>query len=171
MPGKDRVYVLSLEKHYDSFLPDFEIVEDDVMDVVKSQAVTNMLAERSFEIRDTLQAVLETGKSFKEAVAPLGWTVETTEEFDLSTGLDSEFADPLNAAGVNAEEGELCRPVPVEGGMLFAYVAQRASTDPSVGMAAVRDELVSGLTRVRARRLTSGWQDDLMDEADLQLNQ
>lgn len=170
VPGKDKVYVISLEQRYESFLPDFETVEKEAMDAAKEQAVTDELAKRSLEIRDTLAAVLDTGKSFKDAVAPLGFTVETTEEFDLSAPLDNEYADQLISAGINAEQGDLCDPVPVEGGMLFAYVAQRSSTDPEVGMAAVRDELISGLSRVRSQRLAAGWQDALMDEADFELN-
>ncbi|QHI68757.1 SurA N-terminal domain-containing protein [Tichowtungia aerotolerans] len=171
VPGKDKVYVISLEQRYASFLPDFETVESQVMEAASSKAVTETLAERSLEISDTLSAVLESGKSFKDAVVPLGLPVKATQEFDLSTQLDNEYADELVSAGINAKQGELCRPVPVDSGVLFAYVAQRTSTDPEIGMAAVRDELINGLSGVRAQRLAAGWQAALMEEADLQLNQ
>jgi peptidyl-prolyl cis-trans isomerase D len=170
VPGRDKVYVISLEQRYESFLPDFETVETEAMEAARSRAVTDALAQRSLEIRDTLLTVLESGKSFKEAVAPLGLPVETTGEFDLSGQLDNEYAEPLISVGINAEQGELCRPVPVEDGVLFTYVAQRSSTDPAIGMAAVREELISGLSRVRSQRLAAGWQDALMDEAEFEIN-
>lgn len=169
VPGKDTVYVLSLDQRYESFLPEFELVEDDVMEATKAQAVNEALADRSLEVRDTLAVVLEGGKSFKEAVAPLGLTVHTTEEFDMSTSSDDEYADQLIATGIDAEEGELCTPVPVADGVLFSYLAQRIVSDPELGMAAVREELVDALGSVQSRRLAESWTAALMEEADLQL--
>ena len=171
IPGKDKVYVISLEQRYESFLPEFDIVEDKAMEAAKNSAVTEALAKRSMEIRDTLAAVLETGKSFKDAVAPLGLPVEATEEFDFSSMLDHKYASQFAAAGIDAEQGELCTPAPVEEGVLFSYVAQRKASDTELGLSAMRDEMISGLSGMRAQRLAASWQAALMEEANLELNQ
>jgi hypothetical protein len=197
--GTDRVYVISLDKRFEPFVPEFEAAKDDVMAATKSRAVVDALGKRSEEIYDTLKADLESGKSFKEAVAVLDLSVETTEAFSLSSvmeseygsqliamalldpsiqtiyqyglaaSLDSDYANQLVAAGLNAREGELCTPDFVPGGVLFTYLAQRKASDPELGMAAVHDQLVSVLSSIGSQRMNASWQTALMNEANLQL--
>jgi len=164
--GKDAVYVLSLEKQYSSFLPDFEVVEEQVMDAARAQAVANALSDRSLELQGTVSAALAAGTSFEESMKAYNLKIETTEEFDVTSELDNEHADILVPICLNTQQGELCRPVPVKEGVLIAYVAERKSTDINVGLPGIRQELVAGLSQGRVRQLASDWQGALLSKAN-----
>jgi peptidyl-prolyl cis-trans isomerase D len=165
--GKSSVYVLSLEQRYESFLPEFDVVEDEAMEAARRQAVSKALAEKVLEIKDAVAAAVAAGAGFEEAVKPFGLTVQRTDEFDLTTGLDNPYADTLIPLCLNASEGTVCDPAPVSGGVLIAFVAERKSTDIDVGLPAVRQELIQGMERIRMQQLVAGWQISLLDEANL----
>ena len=164
--GKDSVYVLSLEKRYPSFLPDFEVVENDVMEAARAQAVTDAVSARATELQEILTAALAAGGGFEEALKPYKLKIETTEEFDVTTELTNDYANILIPICLNTQQGELCQLVPVEEGILIAYVAERQSTDAEVGLPAIRQELITGLSQNRVRQLTEDWQASLLDEAN-----
>ena len=163
--GKDSVYVLSLEQQYPSFLPDFEVVEDQVMEAARAQAVSEAVSVRATELQETLSAALAAGDTFKDAIKPYGLNIETTEEFDVTTELTNDYANVLIPICLNTQQGELCQPVPVEEGILLAYVAERKSIDAELGLPAIRQELVAGLSQNRVRQLTQDWQASLLDDA------
>lgn len=168
--GQDSVYVISLEQRYESFLPGFDAVEKEAAEAARSRAVSDAVAERAIEIQDALTKALEAGTAFAEAVKPFGLAVETTAEFDVRSELDDPYAEVLVPSCVMVPQGALCEPVPVEDGVLFAAVARRTQTDAELGLPAMREELVSGLSRIRSQRLAADWQDGLIREADLKLN-
>ncbi|MCC7299966.1 MAG: SurA N-terminal domain-containing protein [Verrucomicrobia bacterium] len=163
--GKDTVYVLSLEQRLASFLPTFDVVADEVTQVARKQAVSKALAERAMEIEQAVAKAMGTGAGFKTAVTPFGLKVQTTAEFDLSTKLKDQYADTLVQICLNVQQGKLCAPAPVETGVLLACVTSRISTDADVGLPAIRQELVEGLSRNRAQRLAAAWQESLLSEA------
>jgi hypothetical protein len=167
--GKDSVYVISLEQRYESFLPGFEIVENEVTEAARARAEAEAGATRVMEVRAAIADALKTGSDFKAAVEPYGVDVQTTQEFDLTTPPGTDYDEALMRASVNVEQGELCQIVPVEEGALFAYVSQRTAIDSDIGLPALRDELISGLSGVRERRLTADWQKQLAEEANLQI--
>ena len=164
--GKDSVYVLSLEQQYPSFLPSFEVVEDNVMEAAHAQAVAEAVSERAEELQETLTAALAAGDAFEEALKPYQLNIETTEEFDVTTELTNDYANVLIPICLNTQQGELCQPAPLEEGILIAYVAERKSTDVELGLPAIREELVAGLSQNRVRQLTQDWQESLLKEAN-----
>lgn len=164
--GKDTVYVLSLEQRYPSFIPSFETVEKQVMSAAREQAVVKALAERAYEVKTAVEKALAAGTGFKAAVTPFGFKVQTTPEFDYSAELKDPYADTLVSLCLNVPQGALCAPAPVKDGVLLAYVNSRKSTDEASGLPAIRQELVDSLSRSRAQRLASAWQDALLKEAD-----
>ena len=165
--GKDSVYVLSLEQRYPSFLPDFEIVKDDVMEAARAQAVSEALSARAVELQETLTAALAAGDTFESALKPYQLNIETTEEFDITTELTNDYANVLIPICLNTQEGELCEPVPMEEGILIAYVAERKSIDAELGLPAVRQELVAGLSQNLVQQLIQDWQESLLKEANI----
>ncbi|MEI7850618.1 MAG: SurA N-terminal domain-containing protein [Kiritimatiellales bacterium] len=162
--GKDTVYVMSLEQRYPSFVPTFEAVEKEVMDTAREDAVTKALAERALEIEKAVAEATKAGTSFKDAVKPFGLKVQTTPEFDITTELKDKYAQTLVGLCVNVPQGKLCAPAPAKEGVLLAYVSSRKSTDADVGLPAIRQELVDGLSRGRSQRLASAWQGSLLTE-------
>ncbi len=162
--GKDTVYVLSLNQKLPSFLPAFDAVEKQVMDAAREQAIVKALAERAIELEKTIAKAMAAGTGFKDAVKPLGLKVQTTPEFDITTELKDKYANTLVAICLNVQQGKLCKPAPVEDGVLLACVTGRKSTDEAAGLPALRQELVAGLTRSRAQRLASAWQESLLIE-------
>ncbi|MBC8207138.1 MAG: SurA N-terminal domain-containing protein [Kiritimatiellales bacterium] len=167
--GKESVYVISLEKRYESFLPGFDIVEKEVTKAARARAAAEAGAARVLEIRDAVAAALKNGSDFKTAVKPYGVKVQTTDEFDLTSLSENKYAEQLVQAGVSTPQGELCQIVPVEGGVLFSSVAQRKVVDAEIGLPAIRNELVKGLSNVRAQRLAADWQEQVMKEANVQM--
>jgi peptidyl-prolyl cis-trans isomerase D len=164
--GRDSVYVLSLEKRYPAFVPEFSAVEKEVTAAAREQAVSKALAERAVEVEKAVSASLEKGADFKTAIKPFGLAVKTTPEFDLSTELKDKYAETLVQGCLNVQQGGLCKPAAVDGGVLLAYVASRKSTDMELGLPVVRDELVYSLSRSRAQRLAAAWQQSLLIEGD-----
>ncbi len=164
--GQDTIYVLSLEKRYPSFLPEFEVVEDRVMEVARVQAVSEAVSARAVEVEETVTASLAAGSSFEEALKPYSLNIETVPEFDVTTELTNDYANILIPICLNTQQGELCQPVPMEEGVLIAYVAERKSTDIDVGLPAVRQELIAGLSRNRVQQLAQAWQETLLIEAN-----
>jgi len=163
--GKDTVYVMSLEQRYPSFVPTtFEAVEKEAMEAVREDAVTKALAERALEIEKVVAEATKAGTSFKDAVKPFGLKVQTTPEFDITTELKDKYAQTLVGLCVNVPQGKLCAPAPAKEGVLLAYVSSRKSTDADVGLPAIRQELVDGLSRGRSQRLASAWQGSLLAE-------
>jgi hypothetical protein len=160
--GKDMVYVLSLEQRYPSFLPTFETVEKEVTAKAREQAVVSALAEKAMDIQKALASALKAGTPFKTAVKPFLLTVKTTPEFDYSTELKDPNADTLMSLCLNTQQGELCQPAPVKDGVLLAYVESRKSTSEEAGLPAIRQDLVESLSRSRAQRLASAWQESLL---------
>lgn len=167
--GKDSVYVLSLEQRYESFLPGFEAVEKEAIETARAQAASRLAATRTQEIRDAVSDALAAGTGFKDAVKLYDVDVKTTEEFDLTSRLEEDYAEQLIQASITVAQGQLAPVVPVEEGAMLVYVVQRTSVDAEVGMAAIRDRLINGLSDSRAQRLASDWRDELMKEADLQV--
>ncbi|MEI8205502.1 MAG: SurA N-terminal domain-containing protein [Kiritimatiellales bacterium] len=162
--GKDTVYVLSLEQRYPSFVPTFAAVEKEVMEAVRENAVTKALAERAIEIEKAVAEATKAGAGFKEAIKPFGLKVQTTPEFDVTTELKDKYAEMLVGLCINVPQGRLCAPAPAKEGVLLAYVSSRKSTDADVGLPAIRQELVDGLSRGRSQRLASAWQASLLTE-------
>ena len=162
--GKDTVYVLSLNQRYASFIPTFDAVESEVTKAARERAVDKALAERAVEIEKAVMKSMDAGSGFKAAVAPFGLKVQTTSEFDFSTELKDKYAETLAGLALNVQQGKLCAPASVEGGVLLVYVTSRKATDEAAGLPAVRQELINGLTRNRAQRLASAWQASLLTE-------
>jgi len=165
--GKDTVYVLSLVQHYPSFIPSFDAVEEQAMTAARERAAARALAARARDIQDAVEQALAAGTGFRDAVSPFGLSVQTTPEFDLSAELNDPYADTLIRLCLNVQQGGLCGPAPVEDGVLFAYVAARTATDLDTGLPALREELVAGLSRNRAQRLASAWQESLLEQGTL----
>jgi len=165
--GKDTVYVLSLEQHYPSFIPAFDAVEEEAMKAARERAAARALTARARDIQDAAEQALEAGTGLREAVRPFGLRVQTTPEFDLSSELDDPYADTLIRLCLNVQQGGLCEPASVKEGVLLAQVVSRTATDMDIGFAALREELVAGLSRNRAQRLASAWQEALLEKGAL----
>ncbi len=164
--GKDSVYVIFLEQRYPSFLPGFEVVEDNVMEAAREQAVSEAVSDRAVELQATLTAALAAGDTFEDALKPYKLDIETTEEFDITTELTNDYANVLIPICLNTQQGELCLLVPMNDGILIATVAERKSVDAELGLPAIRQELVEGLSQNRILQLTQDWQESLLKEAN-----
>lgn len=167
--GRDSVYVISLEKRHPSFLPSYSAVTKEAAEAAKAKAVAEKIEARQQEISTAVSEALAAGTDFKTAMAPYGLTIESTEEFDLTSELDNEYADILIPISISVAQGDLCEVVPVEQGALIAYVAQRTSMDVEAGLPLVRDDIISGFAGERSQRMAKDWQDKLMLEADLKI--
>lgn len=165
--GRDSVYVMTLEQRYESFLPEFDAVEDKVMEAALNQAIAQTLAQKALELQSDITESLSAGKTFADVVGSYGLSVETTPEFDVSEELTFNYADELVSATLNVAQGVVGTPVPLAEGVLLSCVKKRESMDAELGLFAMRDELVGALSSARSQRLVSDWLDALIAEANL----
>jgi peptidyl-prolyl cis-trans isomerase D len=167
--GETAVYVLSLEQRYPAFVPPFDSVKEDVKKAAREQAVIKALALRATEIRDAVAKALESGTTFKSAVAPFGLKIQTPPEFDFSSEINDPYAEALSRVCPNARQGELCELFPVKEGVLLANVRSRQSLDAATNMPQeLRQELIGQLSGPRAQRLVSAWQATLLKDAEFE---
>jgi hypothetical protein len=165
--GQDFVYVLSLVKRYPSFLPGFDAVEEQAIQVARNIAVQEALAKRADKLNDELAAAMADGKSFDQLVADLGLSVQKTDEFTAESRPEMDHADSILSVCLNRQEGEFCEPVLMSDGVLLAYVAQRVSDDMTVGLPPLRPRLINALQQYRSRQLFSDFGAELMLDADV----
>jgi hypothetical protein len=163
--GRDTVYVISLVKKLDSFLPDFDVVRDDVVEAAKFAAAEKAYVEKAEQIHAEIGQALETGTGFTNAVARFNLEVTKTEPFDNSTPLEDEFGQQLKGAAVRCSEGSLTDLVATRDQFLVAYVSEKVPGDEATALPGMRSELVRNLTNEKSVRLVAAWQDALMDEA------
>lgn len=164
--GRESAYVLSLERRFESFVPDFDVVQDEVRKAALEYAVRERLVQRAMEVHAAAVEAAFEGRSFRDAVAAFDLESVRTPQFSLTGDeLDDPFAYELISLSLDAGEGWVSEPEPVEGGVLIVHVAQRVSLDPEEDLPEWRDELVAGLEQNRARQLVSGWRESVLAEA------
>jgi len=163
--GRDFVYVLSLSKKLDSFLPSFDVVRDDATEAAKLAADEEAFIEKAEEIQKAIQAALEKGTSFADAIAQYKLESKTTEPFNIASTLEDEFGEQIKQAAAYAEQGKTTDLISIPNGFLVAYVAKKVPGDEATALPPMRAELVGNIGRNKANLLVATWREDLLKEA------
>jgi peptidyl-prolyl cis-trans isomerase D len=166
--GRDTVYVLSLSKKYDSFLPSFDNVRDDATEAAKITADEKAYAEKAEQIQADLQTALKAGTSFEDAIKPFKLELQKTAPFNVTTTLEDEFGSDIKANAILLEQGTLTELISTPNEFIVAYVAEKVPGDAEATLPAMRAELASRLSNDKASRLVAAWREALLEEADFE---
>lgn len=154
----------------DSYLVEYAILhapdilqEGDMPDGNKHNNVEADLAAKALAIREAVTAGLADGKSFEQSVAGLGVEVSVAEPFTGLSGSSSTnlVVRALAQAVANHKQGELSDPVPIDEGLVVAYLKTRAPADPST-FDAYQPEIASAMLNRRAQAHFRDWQEALL---------
>ncbi|HEY5653189.1 MAG TPA: peptidylprolyl isomerase [Pontiella sp.] len=166
--GRDTIYVISLQKKLESFLPAFEVVKADATEAAKIVAAEKAYLEKATTIHAEIQEAIQGGSSFSDAVAKYSLEVKTTAQFDASTPIEDEFGDKIRSATIQNDEGTLVDLIDTPDELLVAYIASKEIADEAVTLPAMRDELKDSIRSEKATLLVQSWQESLFEEANFE---
>jgi hypothetical protein len=163
--GRDFVYVLSLVKKYDSFLPSFDIVREAATEAAKLAAAETAYIEKAGQVHGEIQTALKAGTPFAKAIAKQKLDLKTTESFNITSRLEDEFGQEIKAATARFDKGKLTGLIPTPDEFLVAYIAEKVPGDEAVALPGLRAELASSIGNDKSTRLVAAWRAGLLDEA------
>ena len=157
--GEKNVYLIALDRKTDARIPAFDEVKAEALEAAREKAAFDALQSKADEILTAVKAAVKSGKSFESALAPFKLKATTTEPFTIASGAETESDtfQTLMRAAINRNEGEVMDAMPVTGGMLIGFVAQRKPADHAT-LAAIRGDIVQFLKKRRGDMLFAEWQ-------------
>lgn len=152
------VHVLRLVRHIPPRVPEFNEVAERVRVDARADAVQQALRAKA-------EALRATGARFVEAAEALGFKVEKPAPFTLQDGLQgSDDAQPIMAAVVYANAGEIVEPIPVmDGRWIVARLAERVAA-PAADRKTASADLMRMLGQERQRQMVNLWEETLVRE-------
>ena len=164
--GRDVVYVLSLVKKYDSFLPKFDAVREDATESAKMAAAEKAYVEKAEQVHAEIEAALKAGTAFADTLSTYKMEMKTTEPFNVTSNLEDEFGQDIQTAAARFDQGTLTGLIATPNEFLVAYIAEKNPGDEAVALPGLREELANGIARDKSARLVAAWREGLLDEAD-----
>ena len=161
--GQDNVYVAYLSKIIPPRVPTFDEAKDRVLTQARRKAAIDAMIAKSTVVRDAAIAGLAKGQSFADALRDQGVDVQKTDSFTGLSGSSSkdDVIQALVQAVVAYNQGEVAEPIPLEDGIVVAFVASRQPADAS-SFDAYRDEIAEAIRGRRAQGLFMDWQASLL---------
>ncbi len=163
--GRDTVYVITLQKKLPSFVPAFDVVKDDATESAKIAAAEKAYIEKAEAVHTELQTAIEGGAAFADAASKYSLDVQTTEPFNITTPLESEFGREIMAATIHFDQGTLVDLINTPDEFIVAYVAAKEAADEAATLPGMRDQLAASIRQEKAARMAQTWQENLLDEA------
>lgn len=164
--GEDAVYVIAANDRLEAHIPNFSEVIDDVMPLARDDAKDVSFLEKSWEIKNSVEHMLQSGKTFEDALKNFNINVNTTITFTAYEILpeDIEYFDVLIPNVISIRKGELTDPLVIENGALLAYVVDRQPGDLA-SMEFVKSQIISTVDRYRAGIIFEEWQNYMLAKA------
>ena len=163
--GRDFVYVISLAKKLDSFLPSFEVVQEDATEAAKLAAAEKAYVEKAGEIQEELKTALANGTSFTDAAAKYKLELKTTVPFNITSTLEDEFGQQIKLNTVRFAQGKVAGLIATPDEFLVAYVAEKVPGDEATALPAMRAELAGNIGNEKAGIAAAAWREGLLEEA------
>jgi peptidyl-prolyl cis-trans isomerase D len=168
VPGREYVYVIALERRLPAFLPEYDVIREDVIEAAKSDAAERAYVTIAETIHSDIAAVLKGGTSFADAATGQKLQVETTEPFSVSAPPDMELGQTLVQSTVMFDEGTLVDLIPTADEFVIAYVAEKQAADEDTELPLVRAQLEDSMRQDKISRLAAAWQQSILEEAELE---
>lgn len=163
--GRDFVYVIELNKKLPSFLPSYEIVQQDAMESAKLAAAEVAYVNKAESLHQEIKDALKSGKTFADLSAQYQLELQTTEPFNITTTLESEYGQQIKSATSDLDAGSLAELIPGNDSYLIAYVSSKVPGDEAVELPAMRQGLSAAISNDKASRMVAEWQQSLLKEA------
>ncbi len=163
--GKDSIYVLVLQNRMPSFLPEYEVVAEEVMAAAQIAAEEKAYVEKAEEIHSALEASLKAGSSFADAATKAGLEITTTEPFSVAEPPADELGENILRETVLFDAGTLVDLIPTDNELIVAYVVEKEAADRLMADPNVIDQLKASVQNDKASRMTAAWRDSLLEEA------
>lgn len=163
--GQEYVYVISLVKKLDAFVPSFDASRDSVIESARMAAVARAYVEKTEEVHKAIAAAVKSGSSFADAAGKYGLEIRTTEPFDITSGIEDEFGQQIIGAAVLCQQGTLTDLIATPDEYLVAYVADKVPGDEVSALPGMRNELALNLSNEKSVQFVTAWQESLLEEA------
>ncbi len=163
--GRDFVYVISLTKKLDSFLPSFEVVQDAATEAAKMAAAETAYIEKSEQLHAEITAALKGGTPFADAAAKYKLELKTTEPFNITSRLEGDFGQQIMMGALRVQQGKTTELIATADEFLVACVAERVPGDEAAALPSMRAELVSSIGNEKAGVAAAAWREALLEEA------
>ena len=163
--GRDFVYVLSLVKKLDSFLPSFDVVRESATEAAKLAAAETAYIEKSEQVHREIETALKAGTPFADAAGKQKLELKTTAPFNVTSRLEDEFGQEIKVATARFEQGTLTGLIATPDEFIVAYIAEKELGDEAVALPGMRAELASGIGNEKSTQLVAAWRESLLDEA------
>ncbi|MDF7808296.1 SurA N-terminal domain-containing protein [Pontiellaceae bacterium B12219] len=163
--GRDTVYVIALQKTLDSFVPAFDVVKAEAIESAKIAASEEAYVEKCEAVYAETAAAIENGISFADAASKYNLDVQTTEPFNISSPLETEFGRDIMGATIQFDKGALVDLISTPDEFLLAYVLDKEIADETITLPPMREDLAAGIRQEKAARLAQAWQESLLEEA------
>ncbi len=164
--GTNHVYVLILEARIPKRIPEFEEIKEEATALARENAVVDALNEYAEAMKDEALAAMKAGTDFDAFMETYGLPVDRPEPFSTAGAeIDSDYGPELIRGILTRNPGEISDIIPVEDGILLAYIKERRAGDPMT-FDTIRQQIVMSMRRQNSRVLFNNYQDYLLEEAD-----
>ncbi len=157
--------------HLDKIVPKRPLTLEEartrVVEGIKTERGRNALTTKANETRAKIAEALKTGKSFADAAAEAGATVEAFPAFSAAEPSDKPFAPEIAAQAGELPEGGFSELVPTSEGGLLIYLAKREPVDEAK-LAAEQESQMDGLRAFKRYAAFNEWLQLALKEANPQ---
>ena len=163
----NNVYVLALKEKFDSYLPDYEDISQQVNNAAQFEADNNEYADFTHSLFLEIQSKISDGMSFNEAISSHKLDVVNCNIFSLSKPLEGNFSREIMSQMYNAQEGFVTAINSAEG-VIISYLLKREMDESSI-LDEQRQEITAQLRQQKTLELFRNRKQNIINEAVIEI--
>tara|TARA_B100000424_G_C22944312_1_gene502513 strand:- start:1821 stop:3437 length:1617 start_codon:yes stop_codon:yes gene_type:complete len=163
----NNVYVLALKEKFDSYLPDYEDISQQVNNAAQFEADNNEYADFTHSLFLEIQSKISDGMSFNEAISSHKLDVVNCNIFSLSKPLEGNFSREIMSQMYNAQEGFVTAINSAEG-VIISYLLKREMDENSI-LDEQRQEITAQLRQQKTLELFRNRKQNIINEAVIEI--
>ena len=163
----NNVYVLALKEKFDSYLPDYEDISQQVNNAAQFEADNNEYADFTHSLFLEIQSKISDGISFNEAISSHKLDVVNCNIFSLSKPLEGNFSREIMSQMYNAQEG-FVTAINSEEGVIISYLLKREMDESSI-LDEQRQEITAQLRQQKTLELFRNRKQNIINEAVIEI--
>ncbi|MEC7108017.1 MAG: SurA N-terminal domain-containing protein [Verrucomicrobiota bacterium] len=163
----NNVYVLALKEKFDSYLPDYEDISQEVNNAAQFEADNNEYADFTHSLFLEIQSKISDGMSFNEAISSHKLDVVNCNIFSLSKPLEGNFSREIMSQMYNVQEGFVTAINSAEG-VIISYLLKREMDESSI-LDEQRQEITAQLRQQKTLELFRNRKQNIINEAVIEI--
>ncbi|MEC8517238.1 MAG: SurA N-terminal domain-containing protein [Verrucomicrobiota bacterium] len=163
----NNVYVLALKEKFDSYLPDYEDISQQVNNAAQFEADNNEYADFTHSLFLEIKSKISDGISFNEAISSHKLDVVNCNIFSLSKPLEGNFSREIMSQMYNAQEGFVTAINSAEG-VIISYLLKR-EMDENSKLDEQRQEITAQLRQQKTLELFRNRKQNIINEAVIEI--